>query len=79
MAVTLPPAPSKVTFTGAIGPGNSVTSMALTNVRQVNFQFDRGICEVQYYGAAQATALPIDGISTVTVTIAADVATFTMS
>jgi hypothetical protein len=63
-----------VTVTAKIGPGNSVTSLALTDVASVNFRFKDGVVEVVKDGGP-TTSFEYSDIATVTITPAAKTVT----
>jgi hypothetical protein len=71
--------PSKVVFTGPLGPGNTLTTFTFNNVKGVNVDLFESILDITFTTGPQHEYLDISAISTFTVSIATSVATFTLS
>ena len=72
-------AADKATVTGKTGPGLTVTSLVLNDVKGINFQFDSKVVSI-YYGEPRKTfELDYDSTATVTFSITAGVSTVTIS
>jgi hypothetical protein len=75
--------PTKLTYTGGIGPGNAVTSLAFNNVTDLEFDFVKKVIIVTYLATngidPLVQSLDLNVLSTITWTTAAGVGTITMS
>jgi len=74
--------PTKLTYTGGIGPGNSVTSLVFNNVVDMEFNFIDKVIIVSYLDAAgmnKVQSLDLNVLTTITWTTASGVGTITMS
>jgi hypothetical protein len=63
MAVT----PMTATVTGQTGPGLSVSSLALSNVTEVNFNFTRGVVTVSQSEPPVNTEYELSNMTTLTI------------
>ena len=75
--------PTKLTYTGGIGPGNSVTSLVFNNVIDLEFDFNKKVIIVTYLTTGGINplvqSLDLNVLSTITWTTASGVGTITMS
>jgi len=74
--------PTKLTYTGGIGPGNSVSSLVFNNVVDMEFNFIDKVIIVSYLDAAgmnKVQSLDLNVLTTITWTTASGVGTITMS
>lgn len=69
--------PNTATVTGVIGPGQTVTSLVLTGVLDINF--DLAMQTIQIVCDQGRPIFSLYGTTTVTYTIAAHIATVTIS
>jgi len=75
--------PTKLTYTGGVGPGNSVSSLVFNNVIDLEFDFIKKVIIVTYLSSngidPLVQTLDLNVLSTITWTTAAGVGTITMS
>lgn len=75
--------PTKITYTGGIGPGNSVTSLVFNNVTDMEVDFVKKVIIVSYLSASGnnplVQSLDLNVLGTITWTTASGVGTITMS
>lgn len=74
--------PSQLTYTGKIGPGNTLTSKVFPDVRMMAFDFDKRVLQVNYYQGSEPEEVHLDmagGTVTLTDTIAANQHTIVIS
>lgn len=74
-------ATNKVTYTGTIGPGNTVTSLVFNDVVDLRFNFIEQTVTISYTtaGAMKVVTLSLSNEATVTYTIATGIATVAIS
>ena len=70
--------PDKLTFTGPIGPGNSVTSLVFADVKELRYDLDK-FCLQVVETSGKVTDLDIYASTTVTHTISSRVHTIAVS
>jgi hypothetical protein len=70
--------PNKITVTGSIGPGNTLTAQVFNNVTDLDFDLAEQDLKIVSDGG-KTTHVDLYTIATVTYTIAAHVATVTIS
>jgi hypothetical protein len=75
--------PTKLTYTGGVGPGNSVTSLVFNNVIDLEFDFNKKVIIVTYLTTGGINplvqTLDLNVLSTINWTTASGVGTITMS
>lgn len=62
-----------LTYTGVLGPGQSVTSMIFNNVHSVKFNHDKEVIEVNYDNPEKTQHLDMRASGTITGTFVAGV------
>lgn len=71
--------PDKVTITGRMGPGNTVTSLVLDDVEYLLFNLAAKILEVQYGEPEKTQQFDINSTTTITDSISGGVHTWVVS
>ena len=66
-----------VTITGKVGPGNTVTSLVLRDVKSINFQVANNTIQIVYGDKTQQ--FDYNATATVTYTISGSAATITIA
>jgi hypothetical protein len=74
--------PTKLTYTGGVGPGNSVSSLVFSNVVEMDVDFNKKVIILTYLDAAgqqHVQSLDLNVLGTITWTTASGVGTIAMS
>lgn len=71
--------PSTLTYTGKIGPGNTLTAKVFSDVTDIAFHLDRKTIEVTHAIPPRISHLDYVGVATITYTISGTNATITVS
>lgn len=70
---------STLTFTGQLGPGNSVTAYVFSDVTEANFNFANGTLQITHGTPKRTQTLELSNIATLTDTITAGVHALVLS
>jgi hypothetical protein len=62
-----------VTYSGVIGPGQTLTSAPFTNVHSVKFNYDKEVIEIEYDNPLKMAVVDMRATTTITPTVVAGV------
>lgn len=71
--------PNKVTYTGVIGPGTTLTSAVFNDVTDLRLHFSRGVAEITYGTPSTIACVEISATTTITDTISSGAHTIVIS
>ncbi len=70
---------NKVTYTGVIGPGTTITSAVFNDVTILHLDFARGVAEITYGTPSKIACVEISATTTLTDTISSGAHTIVIS